>query len=145
MNHTHSGPLLHFPLRIYLTAAGIFAAAIMGWMRCVLTISNWQLFTSLGVQPGAWYLAINGLASGLVYTFAGVLTLTPDEKWKKPVLLLLISGLLIYWIDRICFARSLEAQTSLPFSLVFSTGLTLIAVCLLFWDNIRRRTWKRKE
>jgi hypothetical protein len=33
----------------------------------------------------------------------------------------------------------------LPFSLVFSTGLTLIAVCLLYWDNIRRRIWKRKE
>jgi hypothetical protein len=145
VNRTFSGPVLHFPLRIYLAAAGIFAAAIMGWLRCGLTISNWHLFTTLGVQPGAWYLAINGLASGLVYTFAGVLTLTSDEKWKKPVLVLLISGLIIYWIDRICFARSIEAQTSLPFSLVFSTGLTLIAVCLLFWDNIRRRTWKRKE
>jgi hypothetical protein len=137
----------HFPkipARIVLVAGGIFIAAFIGWLRFILSVLNWNLYEALGVIPGAWYLAVNGLVTGLVYTVAGILTIFPNEKWKKFVSGLLVSGLAVFWIDRICFARSLDAQIALPFSLVLSTGLTLLAFFLLYWPTISSylRKWK---
>ncbi len=137
--------LFRIPGRLYLAAGGMFIAAVSGWMRFILSLYNWSLYQTLGVQPGVWYLVINGLLSGLVYTVAGMLTLIPHEKWKRPVSVLLISGLMIFWIDRIYFAHSLEAQKALPFSLIFSAGLTLLAFCFLFWNTVRSQLRKWKE
>jgi hypothetical protein len=132
------------PPRMYFAAGGIFVAAFFGWMRFALSINNWGLFQTLGVTPGVWYLAANGLLSGLVYTVAGIMALFPNEKWKKPVFVLLLSGLTLFWIDRICFAHSQEAQIAIPFSLVASAGLTIFALCFLFWNTISRylKKWK---
>jgi hypothetical protein len=112
-------------------------AALAGWLRFGLTIANWPVYSSLGIKPGIWYLAAAGFLSGLVYTLSGLTALLPANKWKKVTFGFLVTGLTLHWIDRICFARSLEAQTSLPFSLAFATLLTVAAVCLLFWDTIR--------
>jgi len=125
------------PRRIYITAAGLFIASLAGWLRLGLTIENWQVYASVGVKPGVWYMAATGFLSGLVYTLCGITALLPANKWKKVTLGFLVSGLTLHWIDRICFARSLEAQTSLPFSLAFATLLTVAAVCLLFGEAIR--------
>lgn len=135
---------IKLPGRMILMLTGIFVAAFMGWMRFILSVINWNLYQALGAMPGVWYLAANGLISGLVYTGAGILILFPMENWKKFVSVLLLSGLIVYWIDRICFAHSLEAQTALPFSLVFSAGLTLLAFIFLFWNTIGNclRKWK---
>lgn len=133
------------PVRIIIAAGGLFTAAFFGWMRFVLSLINWDLYQALGVQPGVWYLLASGLISGLVYTLAGMLVLIPNDKWKKLISVLLISGLTLFWIDRICFARSLEAQPALPFSLVFSAGLTILAFCLLFWNTISIRLPKWKD
>jgi hypothetical protein len=132
------------PFRVYLAAGGIFMAAIFGWMRFTLSIANWNLYQTLGVTPGVWYLAANGLLSGLVYTVAGIMALFPNEKKRKPVSLLLLSGLILFWIDRICFARSQEAQTAMPFSLAASAGITILAIFFLFWNTISRylKKWK---
>ncbi len=89
------------------------------------------------MTPGVWYLALNGALSGLVYTLSAVTALLPADKWKNISLGFMAAGLLLHWIDRICFARSLEAQTSLPFSLAFATLLTMAAIYLLFRDTIR--------
>jgi hypothetical protein len=144
MNKINWQRSIKLPGRIFLMLAGIFVAALMGWMRFILSIINWNLYQALGVMPGVWYLAANGLISGLVYTGAGILILFPIENWKKYVSVLLLSGLIFFWIDRICFSHSLEAQTALPFSLVFSTGLTLLAFIFLFWNTIGNclRKWK---
>jgi hypothetical protein len=121
-------------------AAGLLTAGFNGWLRLGLTAVHWQEYSSLGVQPGVWYLALTGFLSGLVYTPAGVTALLPGTIWKKITLGLLISGLALHWIDRICFARSLEAQTALPFSLTAVTLLTAAAICLLFGNSFRSLT-----
>lgn len=126
-------PLIHgkiFKSRI-MVAGGAFLVSLSAWMRFFLSLINWDYYRSLQIQPGAAYLLVYGLVSALVYTSAGILVLIPDDKWKKPVSILLMAGLVIYWIDRLCFARSIEAQTALPFSLLLSAGLTLLALCLL--------------
>jgi uncharacterized membrane protein len=125
-------------------AAGSFFAALMGWMRFILSLQNWDFFQTLGVSPGTWYLVANGLVTAMVYTVAGILVLIPHEKWNKPVTILLLFGLASYWIDRIFFARSMEAQIALPFSLILSAGLTLLAICLLHWKTLgsRLKNWK---
>lgn len=112
-------------------------AALIGWVRFGMTLANWQDYSTLGIQPGVWYLAVNGLITGLVYTLGGITTLIPGMIWKKVTLGSLASGLALFWIDRICFARSIEAQTSLPFALTGVTLLTAVAACLLLWDTIR--------
>ncbi len=112
-------------------------ASVTGWLRLSLTMANWGDYAAQGVYPGVWYLALNGALSGLVYTLSGITALLPAEKWKEITLGFIAGGLILHWIDRICFARSLEAQSSLPFSLVFATLLTMAAICLLYLDTIR--------
>lgn len=115
----------------------MFFAAIPGWVRFSLTLSNGAFYTSLGIQPGIEYLAATGIASGLVYTLGGVMALIPGKTGKRVSLVLLSIGLCIHYIDRIFFARSVESQTALPFSLTFATLLTILATGLLFWEEIR--------
>jgi hypothetical protein len=129
--------MLPLPRRIYLAAAGLFIAACNGWLRFGLTLSGWPVLSTLQVNPGVWYIALSGFLSGVVYTLCGITALLMEGKWKKVTLGLLVTGLALHWIDRIYFARSLSAQTSLPFSLAFATLLTMAAICLLFWDTIR--------
>jgi hypothetical protein len=112
-------------------------SGIYGWLRFVLTVDHWNEYSTLGVQPGIWYLALTGFLAGLVYTPAGVTALLPGTIWKRVTLFLLVTGLTLHWIDRICFARSVEAQTSLPFTLTAVTLLTAAAACLLFGNSIR--------
>lgn len=125
------------PWRFYLVAAGLLMAAFIGWLRLGMSLANWQEYSSLGIQPGVWYVAVSGFITGLVYTLGGIASLLPGTIWKKVTFGSLVSGLAMHWIDRICFTRSLEAQTTLPFSLMSVTLLTAAAACLLFWDTIR--------
>ncbi len=115
-----------------MVAVGVFFFAITGWTRFSLSLINWNLYDKLGMKPGVWYLCVNGLLTGLVYTVAGILVLFQPANWKKVVTGLLISGLALYWIDRICFATAQDARSGLPFSLVFSAGLTLLALVLMY-------------
>ena len=84
-------------------------------------------------------MTVSGLMIGLVYTLTALAILSSLKNKRKLITILLVIGLVIFWIDRIFFARSLEAQTALPFSLVFSAGLTFLAYCLVFWETIKRR------
>ena len=129
--------LLPLPRRIYFLSAWLFLASIYGWLRLILSLIHWNEYAALGVTPGVWYLSLTGALSGLVYTLCGITALLPADKWKKISLGFLAAGLLIHWLDRICFARSVEAQTSLPFSLAFATLLTMAAIFLLYQDKIR--------
>jgi uncharacterized protein YjeT (DUF2065 family) len=52
-----------------------------------------NLYDKLGMKPGVWYLCVNGLLTGLVYTVAGILVLFQPANWKKVVTGLLISVL----------------------------------------------------
>ncbi len=122
----------HLTGKNWVVAAGIFVSAVTGWTRFSLSLANWNLYQQLGIKPGVWYLCVNGLVIGLVYTVAGILVLYQPGNWKKTVAGLLISGLVVHWIDRICFASSQDARIGLPFSLVFSAGLTLIALILMY-------------
>lgn len=128
------GNLLTFhrlPGRYFLVAAGTIITAATGWTRFILSMVNWNLYQQLGVNPGVWYLLLIGLLTGLVYTAAAGLIFIQPVKWKRILVGLLISGLVLFWIDRICFATSQDARIGLPFSLLFSTGLTLIAFILM--------------
>jgi len=128
---------LPLPWRLYFLSACLFMASISGWLRLVLSTIYWNEYATLKVAPGVWYLVLNGALSGLVYTLCGITVLLPTQKWKKISLGFLTSGLLLHWLDRICFARSIEAQTSLPFSLAFSLLLTIAAIYLLYRETIR--------
>jgi hypothetical protein len=127
------------PARLWLAAGGLFIAGIMGWIRFILALVNFDFYQSLGVQPGAWYLVANGFLIGIVYTLAGIIVLSRAENNKKIAVYLMFTGLAVVWIDRIFFARSIEAQTALPYSLVSSAGLTVLATCLTYWETIDRR------
>lgn len=126
-----------FPARIWITLGGLWFVALTGWLRFAQAAANYDLYEALGVQPGTWYLNVNGILTGLVYTLAGLFLFCPIKKRKKVVTILLLAGLMIYWIDRIFFAHSIEAQSTLTFSLVSSAGLTFLAYCLIFWETIK--------
>lgn len=142
MNKNPIGGYVHISRSRYILAAASFFFALMGWMRFFQSLQNWSFFQTLGIYPGTWYLTANGLITALVYTVAGILVLIPHAKWNKPASILLFCGLGIYWIDRIFFTRSIEAQSALPFSLILSAGLTLLAICLLHWKVLENRLQK---
>ncbi|NLF51510.1 MAG: hypothetical protein GX577_10275 [Leptolinea sp.] len=123
--------------RLWITVVGLWFVAITGWIRFAHAVANYDLYEALGVQPGTWYLNVNGIITGLVYTLAGLFVFLPITNRKKVITILLFTGLIVYWIDRIFFARSIEAQSTLTFSLVSSAGLTFVAYCLIFWETIK--------
>ncbi len=127
------------PARVWIAAGGLFFTAITGWLKFSQSLANYGWYESLGVQPGTWYLIMNGLLTGLVYTLAGIFVFLPLKRVKKQITAFLLVGLAIYWIDRILLARSIEAQSALMYFLVSSAGLTFLAYCLIFWETIKTR------
>jgi len=132
-------------IRKLVVASGILIAGLMGWTRVILSIQNWKFYTSLGIHPGVWYLVLNGLIIGLVYTLAGILVLISSSMYKRKIYWLMAAGLLIYWIDRIFFATSMEARAGLPFALVWSACLTLLVCYLLYPSDFRHQLLKWKD
>jgi hypothetical protein len=138
VSQKHGSIIKKQPARLWLAAGGLLIAGTMGWIRFTLALVNFSFYQSLGVQPGVWYLVANGFLIGIVYTLAGIIVLSRADNIKIAVYLM-FTGLAVFWVDRIFFARSIEAQTALPYSLVSSAGLTVLATCLAFWEIIDRR------
>ena len=132
-------PAHRLKARLWLAAGGVFIAALAGWVRLIMSLANADFYQSLGIQPGPWYLMLSGALEGIVYTLAGIFILSKSGKRRTIVTILLVAGLAIFWADRVFVSRSPEAQVSLPYTLISSAGLSLLAYCLAFWDTIEKR------
>jgi hypothetical protein len=119
--------------------------SLQGWIRFFVSLINWSIYTTLGVNPGAWYLAASGLFMGCVYLAAVVIVLFSIKRYKEISTFLLLGGLAGLWFDRIFVAASPEARTSLPFVLVSSAVLTVAAIGILYWDTIVRKVLKLEK
>jgi hypothetical protein len=126
------------PLRLIVIILGMLFVSLQGWIRFVLSLSNWALYEAFGVLPGVWYLVGTGFLSGLVYFLAAFFALWQREKFRKLSASFLLIGLAGYWFDRLFAVVSPEARISLLFSLISSLGLTGIAIGTLYWDTIFR-------
>jgi hypothetical protein len=131
------------PFRLIVVAAGMLLASLQGWIRFILSLSNWTIYTSLGVKPGVWYLVMTGLFTGCVYLVAAVEVIFFLKKFKEISSTFLLLGLAGFWFDRMFAATSPEARTSLPFALVSSAGFTIAAIGMLYWDTIIRKVLKQ--
>jgi len=130
------------PIRLVVVVLGILLVSLQGWLRLALSLINWTVYESVGVLPGVWYLSISGLFSGCVYLAAAIFALFVGNRFRRYSSFLLLGGLTGYWLDRIFVSISMEARTSLPFSLISSAGLTIAAIGLLYWDTIFQQTGK---
>lgn len=128
---------------LFLVIAGSAFVSLQGWIRLGLSIQNWNFYQTLGVYPGVWYLFLTGLLTGFIYLIATGYILFYGRSSRKISAYLLLGGLAVYWFDRIFAAISPESRTNLPFSLVYSSLMTLIAVIILYWDTISSKVWKQ--
>jgi hypothetical protein len=130
---------------LLLVLAGSAFVSLQGWIRLGLSIQNWYLYQSLGVYPGVWYFFLTGLLTGFIYLTVTGYILFYGRRSRKIPIILLFGGLAVYWFDRIFAAITPESRTNLPFSLVYSSLMTLIAVIILYWDTILSKGWKQEK
>jgi hypothetical protein len=128
------------PLRLVLALIGMLLVSLQGWIRFVLSITNWKVYDTFGVLPGVWYLTLSGLFSCSIYLMAAVLVIINFKRFRRISSILLLTGLGGYWFDRFFAAISPDARTTLPFALISSLVLTLTAIGILYWDTIGIRT-----
>jgi hypothetical protein len=126
------------PLRLIVIILGMLFVSLQGWIRFVLSLSNWALYEAFGVLPGVWYLVVTGFLSGIIYLLAAFFALWQKDKFRMLSVAFLLIGLAGYLFDRLFAAVSPEARISLLFSLFSSFGLTIIAIGILYWDTIFR-------
>lgn len=136
--------VFRIPFHLIVVVVGLLLASLQGWIRLVLSLSNWTIYESIGVQPGVWYLAASGFFTGIVYLLAVFFILSPQRNIKNSSTFILI-GMAGYWFDRIFAVTSLEARTLLPFALVSSAGLSTAAIGILYWDTIVRKVLKQEK
>jgi hypothetical protein len=133
------------PFRLVVIVAGMLLTSLQGWIRFFLSLSNWTIYTTLGVFPGVWYLTIYGFFTGCVYLIAAAAIMFSLKKFKEVSTSFLLLGMAGLWFDRIFAASSPEARTSLPFALISSGGLTIVAIGMLYWDTIVRKVLKQDK
>jgi hypothetical protein len=143
--HSDYSPISRPPIRLIVVMIGMMFASLQGWIRFVLSITNWSIYQAFGILPGVGYLTLTGLFSGCVYLAAAVIAFFRGKKSKKLSSFLLLVGLAGFWFDRIFKAVSPEARTTLPFSLISSAGLTIGAIVILYWDTIVRQIVKQES
>lgn len=110
--------------------------ALFGWVRLEQSIYEWPLLVQ---RVGEWlpvYSSISGALWGLV-GLPAAWGLWRKRVWvKKAVWAGAVAYPVAYWIDRLFLSRSPESKVNW----VFSAGVTLFWLSLVFFTLSRRRT-----
>lgn len=107
-----------FLFKLIIFLLGIIA--IMGWLRVVQSVFQWELLLKYEVSPGPWYSLFTGILIGLVATIGvivGWLRLSWSALYIQVSLALLSIG---WWVDYLAFSKSSIAFYNLPFRIVMN-------------------------
>ncbi len=106
----------------------LLAGALEGFLRLQAAVYTWSMLAVIGITPGPLYLAISGAIWGLALLVAAA-GLFFRQRWAPGYARIAAAVLaLAYWIDRLAFTRSADAQANWP----FMAGVTVFILAFLF-------------
>lgn len=132
-------PVLRVGFWAKVLAVAFFLLAVMGWLRFEQALQNWNLLVELGAWPGPFYIAVTGIAWGLVglVPFFGLLR---RKSWAPAAArLAAFFFVLTYWVDKLWIDRSSTRLSNWPFAL----GASLIWLGYTHWVVSRRQHSER--
>ncbi len=106
----------------------LLVGALEGFLRLQAAVYTWSVLVNVGITPGPLYLALSGAIWGLalLVAAAGLFFRQRWAAWYARIAAVALA--LAYWIDRLGFTRSAEAQTNWP----FMAGLTALILAFVF-------------
>jgi hypothetical protein len=123
---------------LWVLALALFASALAGFLRMQAAFYAWDVLTQLGLQPGPLYAALSGAVWGCV-SLAAALGLLFRQRWAPVFTRFGAAGLaLFYWIDRLFFTRSPDAQVNTPFAAGMTAVLLFFAFGVLALDRQKK-------
>ena len=106
----------------------LLASALAGFLRLQAALYSWDVLIQVGLQPGPLYPALSGAVWGLI-SFTGAVGLVFRQRWAPIFTRFGAAGMALgYWIDRLFFTRSSDAQINAP----FAAGATIVLVFFAF-------------
>lgn len=129
-------PRRSVPLKILVF--GYLGVSVMGWLRVIQVINNWDWISSLGINVSLWYILISGVCLGIMGLLAGV-GLWFCQAWapalaRAGVVLLTIW----YWCDTLLLVQNDFSRANIPFMAALN-GFCLfyVLICLALPDQKR--------
>ncbi len=106
----------------------LLVGALEGFLRLQAAVYTWSVLANVGITPGPLYLALSGAiwGLGLLVAAAGLFFRQRWAAWYTRIAAVALA--LAYWIDRLTFTRSVDAQTNWP----FMAGLTALILAFVF-------------
>ncbi len=106
----------------------LLVGALEGFLRLQAAVYAWVVLSGIGISPGPLYLAISGAVWGLALLVAAA-GLFFRQRWAPAYTRIAALVLaLAYWIDRLAFTRSTDAQANWP----FMAGVTVFFLAFVF-------------
>ncbi len=106
----------------------LLVGALEGFLRLQAAVYSWSALSGIGISTGPLYLAISGVVWGFAMLVAAF-GLFFRQRWAAAYTRIAAVVLaLAYWIDRLAFTRSADAQANWP----FMVGLTAFFLAFVF-------------
>ncbi|MEN4041740.1 MAG: hypothetical protein ROW52_14780 [Anaerolineaceae bacterium] len=121
--HPRKRPNRSFP--VLLLVLGLFWLSLSGWLRFQQSLALWDVLVRIEISPGPLYLAISGVAWGMLGLAGGlgVFFIKPwAVRWTNALVLFLATW---FWLDRLVWVRSEAAQVNNLF-MAFMTVAALV-------------------
>lgn len=122
-----------------LNLVGLIYISLAGWARMGLAVGMRGLLAEIQTSPGPLYMGLGGALWGLLGLGGGVLLFLRGRMARLAGVACALVLALSYWIDRLFFVRSADAQANWPFALALTLVLlaysTSLALVLNRWEE----------
>jgi len=99
----------------------LLSMAVMGVLRFIQSIYQWQFLLNYQVKPGPLYSLISGLLIAVIMSF-GLVGFWMRKEWSKTYLQFSIAITSIaWWLDYLLFTKNSAAFSNWPFRLLATT------------------------
>ncbi len=116
----------------------LLVGAFNGFLRLQAAVYTWSVLATIGITPGPLYLALSGAIWGLALLVAAV-GLFFRQRWAPLFTHVTVIVLaLAYWLDRLVFTRSADAQVNWPFMAVVTVFTLAFVFSVLSLDRQKR-------
>ena len=129
-------PMRRRPFFLWVVILGLLVFAIFNGLRLYGALHAWSSLQAIGVQPGAWYIAVTGGIFAVAFLAAFLLLLFRSRGAAWTVTGVILAYILWYWLDRLLLTRNPMANMNATFAACASFVLAGFALAAVWtWEK----------